>query len=173
MEAIGRMGWMSLLMVCCPRSTNVGLPEVGRASRRIRVLTPVIWTFSTVVLFVLLAYQYLRGWFSLFDAVRVCSPIHILHKDQLNPMHHSRSENEGRGLLANSKLEFARSFASSIPSPKTALRTQPSIGRLTKSSMSTLPSRALPISWSRSEKSRNIARTISKIDNCSEKMYAY
>lgn len=60
MSAIPACGDYSGLAVC-PRYANVGLEEVRRASRRIRVLTPIIWTLSTIVLFVLLAYRFLRG----------------------------------------------------------------------------------------------------------------
>ncbi|QDS73351.1 hypothetical protein FKW77_006818 [Venturia effusa] len=60
LSAIPACGEYSALAVC-PHYPNTGLEEVYRASRRIRVLTPIIWTFSTIVLFVVLAYQTLRA----------------------------------------------------------------------------------------------------------------
>lgn len=56
LSAIPACGGYSALAVC-PLYAPIGLHEVMSSLRRIRVLTPIIWTFSTIVLLALLAYQ--------------------------------------------------------------------------------------------------------------------
>jgi hypothetical protein len=46
-------------LAVCPHIAPTGVSEVESSQRKIRVLTPIMWTFSTVVLFALMVYQLL------------------------------------------------------------------------------------------------------------------
>jgi len=56
LSAIEDCGGYSAL-AACPRLTNIGLAQVTLAATRIRILTPLIWSLSTIVLLALLSYQ--------------------------------------------------------------------------------------------------------------------
>lgn len=61
LSEIPACGGYSALAVC-PHQKPVGINEVARASKKIRALTPTIWTLSTIVLLALLGYQAYGYW---------------------------------------------------------------------------------------------------------------
>ncbi|KIN03342.1 hypothetical protein OIDMADRAFT_39710 [Oidiodendron maius Zn] len=60
LSALPACGGYSGLSVCPNIYTSQGLFNAGDASRRIKFLTPLIWSYSTFILFALLAYQLYR-----------------------------------------------------------------------------------------------------------------
>jgi hypothetical protein len=63
LSAIPACGGYSSLAVC-PQYTPIGYNEVTTSYKKIRVLTPIIWTLSTAVLLPLFSYQFYKHQFN-------------------------------------------------------------------------------------------------------------